>query len=168
MQNGRAIRAFDYVNHPYEPVRDALTHDALSVFRAATQAATSRAHDVAAALSVAVAGVEVGTEIAITVNRVEQRLPGATTTPETRLVLEWQATTRPGLFPLMRAELAIYPLTATETQLDFSGRYDPPLGLLGSAVDSFVGRRIAEASVHRFVSDVAAYLRTKLADTSPA
>ena len=54
--------------------------------------------------------------------------------PETRLVLEWQAASRPGLFPLMRAELAVYPLTSTETQLDFSGSYEAPLGLLGSAV----------------------------------
>ena len=67
------------------------------------------------------------------------------------------------LFPLMTAVLAVYPLTATETQLDFSGQYDPPLGAVGDAVDALIGHRIAEASVHRFVTDVARYLREHLA-----
>ena len=52
---------------------------------------------------------------------------------------------------------------ATETQLDFLGRYDPPLGIVGDAMDALVGRRIAEASVHRFIGDVARYLREEIA-----
>jgi hypothetical protein len=55
------------------------------------------------------------------------------------------------------------PLTATETHLDFLGRYDPPLGVVGDAMDALVGRRIAEASVHRFIGDLARYLREELA-----
>ena len=62
----------------------------------------------------------------------------------------------------MQAELSIYPLTASETQLDFRGQYEPPLGVLGSAIDAAVGHRIAEAAVHRFVGDVADYLRRTL------
>jgi hypothetical protein len=62
----------------------------------------------------------------------------------------------------MKANLSIYPITATETQLDFNGLYEPPLGPLGKAVNAIIGRRIAEASVHRFVSDVAGYLRKTL------
>ena len=68
----------------------------------------------------------------------------------------------PRLFPFMKAELAIYPLTSTETQLDFSGAYEPPLGALGKAMNAVAGHRLAEASVHRFVNDVAGYLRTTL------
>ena len=59
----------------------------------------------------------------------------------------------------MNAELSVYPLTPTETQLDFLGRYEPPLGILGGALDAMVGHHIAQASVHRFVTDVAKYLR---------
>ena len=62
----------------------------------------------------------------------------------------------------MTAVLTIYPLTATETQLDFLGNSDPPLGVVGDAMNAIVGRRIAEASVHRFVTDVARYLREHL------
>jgi hypothetical protein len=83
--------------------------------------------------------------------------------PSTRLFLEWEAATMPRVFPLMKAEISIYPLTATETQLDFLGVYEPPLGIVGKAVNAIIGHRIAEASVHRFVSDVAAYLRKSLA-----
>jgi hypothetical protein len=63
----------------------------------------------------------------------------------------------------MHAELSIYPLTATETQLEFSGDYEPPLKLFGTMVDALVGHRVAEASVHRFVSEVNSYLKTTLA-----
>ncbi len=76
--------------------------------------------------------------------------------------MEWEAAERPRLFPLMNAQLSLYPLTARETQLDFLGQYDPPLGLLGGAVDAVIGHRIAEASVHRLVADVARYLRQAL------
>jgi len=63
----------------------------------------------------------------------------------------------------MNARLSVYALTARETQLDFLGQYEPPLGLLGGAMDAVVGHRIAEASVHRLVSDVARYLRQAMA-----
>jgi hypothetical protein len=62
----------------------------------------------------------------------------------------------------MNARIAVYPLTSTETQLDFGGSYDPPLGVLGSAIDAAVGCRVAEASEHRFVADVAQCLRQTL------
>ena len=68
----------------------------------------------------------------------------------------------PRLFPLMKAEIWLYPLTATETQLDFQGVYEPPLGALGKAVNAIAGHRLAEASVHRFVDDLAGYLRRTL------
>jgi len=162
MTKSRDIRCFDYVNHPYAQVRDALAADTLEIFRAATRAAASRAHGVASQLRVEIGGIELGTDVEIRVRQIEERPTEATSTPRTCLQLEWEATKRPHLFPLMRAELALYPLTPSETQLDFSGRYEPPLGVLGSAVDSIVGHRVAEACVHQFVTDVAAYLRTTI------
>ncbi len=166
MSKGSQIRSYDYVNHPYEQVRNALTGDARAVFQSATKAAASRARSVAAELRVNIAGIEVATDIAISVKNIEERVQGATSVPATCLQLEWEAANSPRLFPFMRAELSIYPLTATETQLDFSGLYEPPLGALGSAMNALIGHRIAEVSVHRFVTEVAGYLRTALAKTS--
>lgn len=159
------IRSYDYVNHPYEQVRDALTEDACKVFQAATKAAASRAHAIASQLRVNIAGIEVATDIAISVKHIEERARGAADGPAVCLQLEWEAAKSPRLFPFMRAELSVYPLTPTETQLDFSGVYEPPLGTLGSAMNAIIGHRIAEVSVHRFVTEVAEYLRTALAQT---
>ncbi len=159
----KEIRSFDYVNHPYDRVRDALTDGARSVFRSATQAAASRSQSVAAALHVNIAGLKVVKDIDISVRDIKEDATGARSIPRTRLAIEWAAASSPGLFPLMSAQLTIYPLTATETQIDFSGEYQPPMGWLGSAVDAVAGHRIAEASVHRFVSQVAEYLRSALA-----
>ena len=160
MSQGREIRCYDYVNHPYPAVRDALSKDANAVFQAATKGAASRAESIASELRVNIGGLEVAKEIAITVHHVQEDASGSS--PTTRLQLEWEAAESPRLFPLMKAELSIYPLTATETQLDFAGLYQPPAGAVGGAIDSIVGHRIAEVSVHRFVSDVAAYLRSNL------
>jgi hypothetical protein len=163
MSKGREIRCYDYVNRPYAQVRDALIEDALGLFQSATKAAASRAHSVASELHVDLGGIGVEADISITVTNTEEKVSQSMSAPATRLFIEWEAATMPRLFPLMKAEISIYPLTATETQLDFSGVYSPPLGAVGKAVNAIVGHRIAEVSVHRFVSDVAAYLRQSLA-----
>jgi hypothetical protein len=157
------IRFYDYVNHPYEHVRDALKKDALKVFRAATKAASSRAQSIASELHVDFGGIGVKTDISIAVKSIEEKSATPGSSPMTRLLLEWEASTMPRLFPLMKGELSIYPLTSTETQLDFSGVYEPPLGAVGKTMNAIVGHRIAEVSVHRFVDDVAGYLRHALA-----
>jgi len=162
MGKGRSVRCFDYVNRPYESVRDVLKTDAVEVFGAATRAAARRARSVASTLHVNLGGINVGADISISVKKIEEEAPKVRSAPVTRLLLEWEAANSPRLFPFMEAELAIYPLTASETQLDFTGEYEPPLGALGSALDAIVGHRIAEASVHRFVGDVADYLRTTI------
>jgi hypothetical protein len=164
MSKGREIHSYDYVNHPYERVRDALKRDAPAVFQSATKAAADRARSVAAELHVDVGGVGVKADIRISVKNVEEKARGAMSAPITRLLLEWEAAKFPGLFPLMKAELSIYPLTPTETQLDFEGVYKPPFGAVGKAMNAIIAHRIAEVSVHRFVNDVAGYLRRTLAN----
>jgi hypothetical protein len=162
MSNGIEIRCFDYVNHPYEQVRDALKQHTLTVFQSATKAAASRAESVAAELHVDFGGIGLKTDIKINVQSVDEKA-AASSAPVTRLLLQWEAATMPRLFPLMRGELSVYPLTSTETQLDFSGVYEPPFGPVGKTMNAIVGHRIAEASVHRFILDVAGYLRQTLA-----
>ena len=159
MRNTREIHCYEYVNHPYERVREELTTDAPAVFRSATNVAASRARSVASGLRIDLGGIALEAEINISVSNIDQKPAAGMSAPETRLRLVWEAAKSPRLFPLMDAELAIYPLTATETQLDFLGRYEPPLGALGKAINAIAGHRIAEATVHQFVKDVAEYLR---------
>jgi hypothetical protein len=156
----KTVDVYDYVNHPYADVCAKLRSEALEVFRNATKVAATRAKSIASELRVNIAGIEVGTDIAIRVVGIEVRASGFG--PETTIELEWEAARSPRLFPFMKAELSVFPLTPTETQLHLSGNYDPPLGMVGSLIDSVVGHRIAEASVHQFISDVGAYLRSEL------
>lgn len=162
MSTGRQIRSYDYVNHPYDRVRDALKRNALAVFQSATKAAASRAESVAAELHVDFAGLGVTADINIVVKSIDEKPADDISPASTKLLLEWEATTLPRLFPFMRGELAVYPLTSSETQLDFCGIYEPPFGALGKTMNAVAGHRIAEVSVHRFVTEVAGYLRQAL------
>ena len=161
MTTSREIRSYDYVNHPYERVRDDLRKDAANVFHLATKSAVSHAQSVATELHVDFGGIGVKADITVCIKTVEEK-SDTPPSPTTRLLLEWEAASMSGLFPVMNAELSIYPLTPTETKLDFFGHYEPPFGAVGKAMNAMVGCRIAEVSVHRFVSEVAEYLRRTL------
>ena len=152
MSKGREIHCYDYVNHPYEQVRDALSRDAPAVFQSATKAAASRAQSIASELQIDMGGIRIEADIRVSVKNIEVKDHEVMSGPAPRLHLEWEAARLPRLFPLMKADLSIYPITATETQLDFNGLYEPPLGPLGKALNAMVG----------FLSDVAEYLRKTL------
>lgn len=164
MSDAHTIRCYEYVTVPYHEVRDALRGDALGLFQRATVEASTRARALVSSLRIRVGNIDIGTDAVICVRSVveEPSAPGIHA-PRTRLALEWRAAHAPGLFPSMSAELSVYPLSKDETQIDFNGRYEPPLGLVGEALDAMVGHRVAEAAVHRFVEDVAARLRQELA-----
>jgi hypothetical protein len=162
VSKGRQIHCYDYVNHPYEQVRSALSNNAPAVFQSATKAAATRAQSIASELRLEIGGIGIETDIRVSVKNIEVKERKARSAPATRLELEWKAEKMAHFFPVMKADLFIYPITATETQLDFNGRYEPPLGPLGKAVNAMIGHRMAEACVHRFISDVAEHLRTDL------
>jgi hypothetical protein len=164
MSEGRQIRVYDYVNQPFERVRAALLEDATAIFSRATSVAGERAHKIASGLRINVAGLEIRKEIEIEVSGFrETEHAGSGFAREARIALHWKAAADAGLFPTMKAELALYPLSSTETQLDLTGLYTPPLGPLGAALDALIGHRVAEACVHQFVVDVAEQLRRELA-----
>lgn len=150
----RPLSCYDYVNQPYARVRDAVLARPEELFARAN----------AETLRVDLAGLELGVEIAISVARSAEVGGDAGDRPETALDLTWHAVAHPRLFPVMTARLRIYPLSPTETQIDLTGSYAPPLGKLGEVLDSAVGRRIGEAAVTRFVEHLAGWLRTELAD----
>ena len=162
MSTGQKIRCYEYINQPYDIVRKAIKADPAKLFQSATKAAASRASTIAAGLHIDLAGVTISTDIAIVVKEVTEKPGEFGAAPSTHMLLEWEAMKAPHLFPLMKADLSIYPLTSTETQLDFSGSYVPPLGALGTAINAVVGHRIADGSVHRFVKEVAEFLRANL------
>lgn len=164
MSQPHELRCYDYVNRPYTAVRDALRGDLAGICERATKGATGRADALAANLKVDLGAFEIGTNVAIEVVGFEEREQGPSGHVTTTCIrLKWKAAHAAALFPSMEAELLVYPLSRDETQIELHGHYTPPLGVLGSALDSLVGHRIADASVHRFVTDVASLLRGELA-----
>jgi hypothetical protein len=161
MSERTTIRVYDYVNRPYASTKAALEEDAAGVFRNATKVAAVRAKSLASELHVNIAGFEVGADINIKVDSVETTERTGMFPERTVISLEWEAANMPRLFPFMKAQLAVYPLTSSETQLDLTGHYEPPLGIVGSVLDAAVGHRIAEATVQQFIKDVAAFLRNQ-------
>jgi len=159
------IRSYDYVNHAYARVREVLVADPVGIFRDATRSAAARAHSVASELRVTIAGVDVAADIAVSVGDITEDPDGLFGLPVTMMSVSWEAAHLRRLFPLMTAQLKVSPLTPTETELDFVGQYQPPLGVIGEAVDSLVGHLIAKASVHRFVADIGRHLRGRLSES---
>jgi hypothetical protein len=159
MTKGKPICVYDYVNKPYQEVRDQLVANGTDIFRKATKTAASQIGSLASELHVNLVGFELSADITIKLNSVRESEKPIGRGRVTSMKLEWEAARLPLLFPLMKAELLVYPLTATETQLELTGNYEPPLGFVGSAMDSAAGNRIAEASIQHFITDVAVYLR---------
>jgi hypothetical protein len=160
------LRCYDYVNRPYAAVRDALDADAAGLFARATSAAAARAEVVATQLRVQLGAIAVATDVVVRLTST-QTVRSPLHSLATCFALEWHSLRHPGWFPAMHASLTVYALSSYETQLVFEGHYDPPLGLLGDALDALMGRRIAEVSVLRFVQEVAAQLSLELAAARP-
>ena len=161
MSELKKLHCYEYVNVEYDKVKDALVRDALGIFGRATASASSRARELASTLRVAVGALQLGADVKIVVRGVEERV-SALGDRKTELAIAWSAASAAGLFPSMEATLSIYPLSAHETQIELDGGYRPPLGVVGSAIDAVVGHRLAEASVLRFVQDVAARINREL------
>ena len=68
--------------------------------------------------------------------------------------ITWRATGPTGLFPRMTAELVVSPVGSDKASVVFEGTYDPPLGILGDAIDRTLLNRLAEMTVKAWVDDV--------------
>jgi hypothetical protein len=160
----KELHCYEYVNRPFERVRKVFATDALALFERATQTASGRASALVSTLKVNVGGLEVGKNVVIRIVDVHphEDAPGHMATDALRLDLEWAAETNSALFPSMKASLLVYPLSPGETQLDLRGTYEPPGSVVGTAADRLVGHRIAEASVHRFLDEVATRVSQEL------
>lgn len=164
MSDGRPIHCYEYVNRPYAMVRDMVAADPAALFGPAGAAAASRVQSIAAGLRVDMGAFAIEAGIDVEVGDIVHDTPeGSTMRHQTRMPIRWKAARASALFPTMDAELRLYPLSPDETQLDLVGHYHPPGGALGTAADVVLGHRIAEASIHRFLREIAERLQMRLA-----
>jgi hypothetical protein len=160
MSEPRTLRCYEYITSPYDDVRAALVEDTRGVFERATYAANGRARMLVSTLHARIAGLEIGKDVIIEVEGLaEEPRAAGVSGPRMRVLLTWRAKEARDWFPVMSAEVAIFPLSSHETQLELIGHYAPPMGVVGQALDALVGHRIAEATAHRFIEDVAMALR---------
>jgi hypothetical protein len=162
MSRAHEVRAYEYVNRPYERVSEVLRLDAIGVFQRATASATARARALVSTLRASFGPVELGADVVVRVTSIEEERD-APNGPRTRLRLAWKAAEHPDLFPTMDATLDLYELGPAETQIDFCGEYHPPGGAMGAAFNALVGHRIAQAAVRRFVDEISERLRVDVA-----
>ena len=167
MSESREVRCFDYVTVPYDRVRELLRSDAGGIFARATATASDRARELMATLRLNVGPLEVGVDVQLKMGALTDEVT-AVGDPRTRLDFTWQAAQNAGFFPSMEATLSAYPLSPHETQLDLQGRYRPPLGTLGTAIDATLGHRVAEATLLRLLRDVRTAIITELGAGSGA
>jgi hypothetical protein len=79
--------------------------------------------------------------------------------PNSLLVpLSWRSASADRLVPVLSGELELGAMAGDGVHLSLLADYHPPLSVLGATGDLLAGRRIAEASVRRFVLDVAVNL----------
>ena len=83
------------------------------------------------------------------------RFPSRTVLP-----MSWRAAERQAFFPTFEADIEVAPLGPNRTQLSVSARYEPPLGVVGRAIDRALLHRVAEAIVKDFVDRLADRLQT--------
>jgi hypothetical protein len=72
--------------------------------------------------------------------------------------IAWDPVTEEHLLPSLDGELGLHLEPAGRATLVFDARYQPPGGMLGAAADAVGLRRVARATVQRFVEEVAARL----------
>jgi hypothetical protein len=77
-------------------------------------------------------------------------VPGRTVVP-----LRWSTGAEHSPLPSMEGDLELAPFGRDVTHLAMSGRYTPPFGSVGEALDRAMLNRVAEATVRDFVERVA-------------
>lgn len=159
----RELHVYAYVEAPFDLCTKLLAENATRVFQQATEESAAQARVLSRTLELEVGGFSVSREVLIEVGEFEPRQLTACVIP-----LRWHAETGRLLFPELEAELEVATLVFDPplTQLTLQGTYEPPLGAVGAGADKLALGRLAEATVHRFVHDVADQLR-RLVDAIP-
>lgn len=81
---------------------------------------------------------------------------------KTWIPITWRATGPSSLFPTLDAELEFASIGRRLTQLSLSGRYQPPLGVIGRTIDKALLSRLAEATIKDFVDRLARALEAAI------
>ncbi len=150
------LYVYAFVEAPFDLCIRLLAENAPKVLQHATDESAEQARVLSRPLEVEVAGFSVSHDVVIEVGEFEPRQLTSAVVP-----LRWHAETGRLLFPTMEAELEVSALVFDPplTQVALCGRYEPPMGVIGAGADRLALNKLAEATVHRFLHEVADQLR---------
>ena len=81
-----------------------------------------------------------------------------------RVPLHWEAAEHPHLFPVMDGALYMSDLDGNQIEVRLVGEYGSPFGAVGAVADALAGRRVAQKSLHCFLTEVARRLEARLVE----
>jgi hypothetical protein len=163
-EHWRTVRQFAYVDRAFRDVRRYLAADPARIIGRGQPDAGSVHDGALTELHVRRAGFDLVRDVRMVMGDLQVGIHNA------RLPLRWEDATRPQLFPLLDATFELVQVSAGRrpmTQLGLVGRYQPPLGRLGSLADTLAGHRIVLESVERFLDELAARLERDVAASPP-
>jgi len=156
--------AYAYVDVPFHAVSQLLATDPTAVLQPATAEAAGAAKPLAHAMGVELAGHAVAETVSV--------VPGAfrpTGLTSCTLDLSWAVPSGELLFPHLTAELEVCAVVLDPplVQVTVHATYVPPAAVLHAGADRIMLRRLAEATLHRFVHEAADGLRRQCEAKAP-
>jgi hypothetical protein len=150
------IRYYVELPYPRAALEEALLSVPESLMLGIAAVADDRGQHLLAEVGFALDGYRVSKRVEIEVSK------PVVNAGRTWIAISWRATGPTGLFPVMDAELELASLGPQLTQLSISGRYQPPMGLVGRTIDKALLSRVAEATIKDFVDRLASALEATL------
>jgi hypothetical protein len=151
------IRYYVELPHPRAALEEALLSAPESLIPSLAVGADDRGQHLLSEVGFAIDGHRVSKHVEVAIGKPVMG------TNRTWIPITWHATGPTGLFPVLDAELELASLGARLTQLSFSARYQPPLGLVGRTMDKALLSRVAEATIKDFLDRLASALEAAMA-----
>lgn len=137
---------------PFEAVEAGLLDDPSRWMPGMLEAAEDRGHRLLAEVGLGSEGRRIDKKVEIEVGAPQG------TASVMALPITWRATGAQWLFPRLDGDIELAALGPARTQLSISARYQPPLGVVGHALDRALLHRVAEATLKDFLEGVAEHL----------
>ena len=151
------IRYYVELPYPRAALEQALLSAPEGLVAGIARFADNRGQQLLADVGFGFDGHRISKNVAIDVGK---PVPSAT---KTWIPISWRATGPTNLFPVLEAEIELASLGDGLTQLSLSGRYQPPLGLLGRTIDRALLSRVAEATIKDFVDRLGHAIEARVA-----
>lgn len=148
----RRLYTYTYVAQPFDEVCWLLATVPRRLLAGAAEQAGGLAAELVAEVSGGLGAVETTTQVSLHIGQFQPKGVLSAALP-----LRWEPASGSTALPVLVGEVEVTCVSVRPplTKLALVATYRPPLGLLGAAVDALLAHRVAEATAHRFLEQVA-------------